>query len=226
MSLNNLVSIEGYYKIKKKLLADRITLVAVSKTQTDESILKLYSEGQKIFGENRVQELAGKYERLPKDIEWHMIGHLQRNKVKYIAPFVSMIQSVDSIKLLREIDKEAEKCNRKIPCLLQFHIASEENKFGLDIDEATDLLENHLNTMLHIELHGVMGMASFTENDSLIRKEFVALKSIFSQLKTKYFADNEAFSIVSMGMSGDYELAIECGSNMVRLGSILFGKRN
>lgn len=212
--------------IQQELLPFNARLVAVSKTQPAEKILELYNSGQRIFGENRVQELLEKYPSLPGDIEWHLIGHLQTNKVKYIAPFIRMIHSVDSLKLLKEINKEALKHNRTIPCLLQFHIASEETKFGLNIDEAESLLESDdFKRLENIEMVGVMGMATNTENKELVRKEFHNLKEIFTRLKDKYFSGTLYFREISMGMSGDYKLALEEGSTLVRTGSILFRSR-
>ncbi len=208
-------------------LPSGVSLVAVSKTKPNEDILEAYQTGQRIFGENKVQEMARKYEELPKDIAWHLIGHLQTNKVKYIAPFVQMIHAVDSLKLLLAIDKEARKCNRVIPCLLQFHIAEEETKFGLDLQEAIDLLNSEEYRQAgNVQLCGVMGMATFTDDAEQVRREFAALKSIFDQLKQNYFADDKAFCELSMGMSDDYLIAIEEGSTMVRVGSTIFGSRN
>lgn len=202
-------------------------LVAVSKTQPHEAILHLYQQGQRIFGENKVQELVPKYEALPKDIEWHLIGHLQSNKVKYIAPFVAMIHSVDSLKLLEEINKQAAKNQRVIHCLLQFKINDEETKFGLDLEEAFELLESSvLPTLQNIRLCGVMGMASFVDDEDQIRREFKNLKGIFDQLKARYFSQDPAFKEISMGMSDDYPIAVEEGSTLVRIGTLLFGARN
>lgn len=202
-------------------------LVAVSKTQPHEAILHLYQQGQRIFGENKVQELVPKYEALPKDIEWHLIGHLQSNKVKYIAPFVAMIHSVDSLKLLEEINKQAAKNQRVIYCLLQFKINDEETKFGLDLEEAFELLESSvLPTLQNIRLCGVMGMASFVDDEDQIRREFKNLKGIFDQLKARYFSQDPAFKEISMGMSDDYPIAVEEGSTLVRIGTLLFGARN
>lgn len=202
-------------------------LVAVSKTQPPAAIMQLYEQGQRIFGENKVQELVPKYEALPKDIEWHLIGHLQSNKVKYIAPFVGMIHSVDSLKLLEEINKQAAKNQRVINCLLQFKINDEETKFGLDIAEAMELLESSsYPTLHHIKLCGVMGMASFVDDDDQVRGEFKNLKSIFDQLKARYFSQDPAFKEISMGMSDDYPIALEEGSTLVRIGTLLFGARD
>lgn len=203
-----------------------VTLVAVSKTKPAEDILKLYQSGQRIFGENKVQEMVSKYEVLPKDIQWHQIGHLQKNKVKYIAPFVAMIHAVDSFELLEVINKEAVKNSRTIDLLMQFHIATEETKFGLNKDEAV-----HLLTLLekeplpNVRICGVMGMASFTEDTNLIRSEFRSLNEIFTSLKNQFFVENPFFKEISMGMSGDYKIAIEEGSTMVRIGSAIFGGR-
>ena len=215
-----------YQEIIKYTNEHHVKLVAVSKTKPNEAILKLYHQGQRIFGENKVQELILKYEALPKDIQWHLIGHLQSNKVKYIAPFVAMIESVDSLDLLKIIHKEALKNNRVIPVLLQFHIATEETKFGLDMAEATALLNYIIDNPLHgVEIKGVMGMASFTENHDQVKSEFQKLKEIFQTLKEKYFSSDQSFCEISMGMSGDYKEAIAVGSTMVRIGSAIFGNR-
>lgn len=208
----------------KSTLPEHVTLVAVSKTKPNEDLMEAYNAGQRIFGENKVQELCGKHESLPKDIEWHMIGHLQRNKVKYIAPFVSLIHGVDSFRLLQEINKQAAKQDRIIPCLLQFHIAEESTKFGLSLEEIKELIQsNAFADLNNISIHGVMGMATFTDNQDQVAKEFQTLKSIFDKISTDFSSD---FKTISMGMSGDYELAIENGSNMVRVGSSIFGSRN
>jgi pyridoxal phosphate enzyme (YggS family) len=203
-----------------------VTLVAVSKTKPIEAIQELYNAGQRVFGENRVQELVEKHEELPKDIKWHLIGHLQRNKVKYIAPFVEMIHSTDSERLLDEINLQAKKTNRKINVLLQFFIAQEETKFGFDWDEIQDLFSRRKpESFDSIDFCGVMGMASFSDDESQVRNEFKKLKQIFDQLKQTYFLGSTSFSEISMGMSGDFQMAIEEGSTMVRVGSSLFGKR-
>jgi pyridoxal phosphate enzyme (YggS family) len=203
-----------------------VKLVAVSKTKPAEQVQEAYDAGQRAFGENKVQEMAAKYEQLPKDIEWHLIGHLQSNKVKYIAPFVHLIHSVDSLKLLEVINKEGEKNGRVINCLLQFHIAQEETKFGLDLEEAISLLSNEsYKNMRNIDICGVMGMASFTDNVSLIRKEFGLLVSYFKQIKDNFEFGSSDFDILSFGMSSDYRVAIEEGSNMIRVGSSIFGGR-
>ena len=205
---------------------ESVTLVAVSKTKPVEAILEAYTTGQREYGENKVQELVTKYEFLPKDIHWHLIGHLQSNKVKYIAPFVHLIHSVDGLKLLTEINKQALKNNRIIDCLLQFHVATEETKFGLNQSEAIELLDSEEYTsMKNIRIVGIMGMASFTENELLIRSEFQSLKSIFHSLKESHFPGDNAFKEISMGMSGDYKIAIEEGSTMIRVGSTIFGSR-
>ncbi|MEO6837443.1 MAG: YggS family pyridoxal phosphate-dependent enzyme [Ginsengibacter sp.] len=228
MSVNS----ELYKQISVELKKKNATLIAVSKTKTIADILELYNLGQRDFGENYVQELVEKYAQLPKDIRWHFIGHLQSNKVKLIAPFVSLIQSVDSEKLLKEINKEAKKNNREINCLLEVHIAKEETKFGLDEKElevlATDYTED--KGYKNIIIRGFMGMASFTDDEKVVRKEFQSLKLIFDGYSSSSIfipiAIGTQFSILSMGMSADYKIAIEEGSNMVRIGSLLFGKRN
>lgn len=207
-------------------LPEHVTLIAVSKTKPVSALLEAYNAGQRHFGENKVQEMMDKYPQLPKDIHWHLIGHLQTNKVKYIAPFVSLIHSVDSLKLLQEINKQAAKHSRVIDCLLQFHIAMEETKFGLDLEEAGALLDSEEFRNLHnVRIIGVMGMASFSEDEQLLRKEFGELRSIFDKLKNTWFAQENSFSVISMGMSGDYKIAIEEGSTMVRVGSSIFGSR-
>ena len=201
-------------------------LIAVSKTHPIERIMEAYEAGQRDFGENKVQDLVEKYEALPKDIRWHMIGHLQSNKVKYIAPFVHLIHGVDSFKLLLEINKQGQKIQRKIPCLLQFHIAQEETKFGLSMDEATAFLSSpDFNNMQHILPCGVMGMATFTENTAQIREEFQSLHAIYQQLKSRCFPSNPEFKEISMGMSDDYPIAMEEGSTLIRVGSKIFGRR-
>jgi len=203
-----------------------VTLVAVSKTKPVEMLKEAYDAGQRVFGENKVQELVDKFAELPEDIEWHMIGHLQTNKVKYIAPFVSLIHAVDSLKLLREINKQAKKNDRIINCLLQFHIAEEESKFGLSFDDGREILEsNEFVEMENVSVVGVMGMATFTSDQEQVRDEFRTLENYFNVLKSHYFKFNNNFEHISMGMSGDYKLAIEEGSNMVRIGSSIFGSR-
>lgn len=220
------MSIQDRLASVRKEIGEGVTLVAVSKTKPVEDITEAYTAGQRVFGENKVQELVGKYEALPKDIQWHLIGHLQSNKVKYIAPFVALIHSVDSLKLLAEINKQALKNERTIDCLLQFHVATEETKFGLNLSEAKELLRSpEYKMMQNIRIVGIMGMASFTENQELIHQEFQTLKSLFTELKQNEFSANAAFTEISMGMSGDYKIAIEEGSTMIRLGSTLFGTR-
>ena len=210
----------------KSTLPEKVTLIAVSKTKPVEVLQEAYDGGQRVFGENKVQEMVDKYEQLPKDIQWHLIGHLQTNKVKYIAPFVELIHSVDSLKLLQEINKQAKKYNRIIPCLLQFHIASEETKFGLNVEEATEILQDREFVELqNVDIVGVMGMASFTEDEEVVRDEFQTLHSYFALIKSHFFKFNPNFKHISMGMSGDYEIAIEEGSTMIRVGSKLFGGR-
>jgi len=214
------VNIESYKKIKQALDNKQVRLVAVSKTKPVEDIRALYDSGQRDFGENYVQELVDKQAALPKDIRWHFIGHLQSNKVKYIAPFVHLIHGVDSINLLKEINKQAVKNDRVIDCLLQVHIAEEETKFGFGLPELESQL-HQLNSFKNANVIGLMGMASFTDDKNKIRNEFKQLKSVFDKLNIQY----SAFGILSMGMSGDYTIAIEEGSNLVRIGSLLFGER-
>lgn len=204
-----------------------VTLVAVSKTKPVTDLQEAYDAGQRIFGENKALEMRDKHQQLPKDIQWHFIGHLQTNKIKYIAPFVTLIHSIDSASLLEAVNKEAAKNNRIIDCLLQFHIAQEETKFGLDMKEATTLLESEsFKNLKNINICGVMGMATFTDDNEQIRNEFRTLKNIFNTLKDSYFKDNEAFKEISMGMSDDYPIAIEEGATLVRVGSKIFGVRN
>lgn len=210
----------------KSTIPNHVQLIAVSKTKPVEDILEAYHTGHKVFGENRVQELADKYEALPKDIEWHMIGYLQSNKVKYIAPFVHLIHGVHSLKLLEEINKRAKNEERTINVLLQFHIAEEDTKSGFSFEEVKDLLESDvLLSLENIAIKGVMGMATFTDDAEKIRDEFRTLNNYFLTLKGHFFKYNEEFSIISMGMSGDYEIAIEEGSTMIRVGSSIFGER-
>lgn len=202
-------------------------LIAVSKTQPVEKIKDAYDAGHRIFGENKVQELVPKYEALPKDIEWHMIGHLQGNKVKYIAPFVHWIHSVDSLKLLEEINKQALKANRTIQCLLQVHIAEEETKYGFSESEIQDLISSKAFSPFHnVRILGLMGMATFTDNKDQIRKEFRSLKILFEKLKVIDLPENVSMRELSMGMSGDYRIAAEEGSTMIRVGTAIFGERN
>lgn len=203
-----------------------VTLVAVSKTHPPELVLEAYSVGQRVFGENRVQELLSKAEVLPKDIEWHLIGHLQTNKVKYIVPFVALIHSIDSYKLLNEVNKEAAKCNRVVDCLLQVYIASEETKFGLSDEELFELLSiSEVQSFKNCRIVGLMGMATFTENRNQIRSEFQHLKELFENAKVKFPFLNPHFKQLSMGMSSDFDIAIEEGSTLIRVGSAIFGDR-
>ncbi|MCM4169736.1 Pyridoxal phosphate homeostasis protein [Arenibacter antarcticus] len=207
----------------KESLPSNVTLVAVSKTKPIASIQEAYEAGHRIFGENKIQEMTEKWETLPKDIHWHMIGHVQRNKVKYMAQFVSLIHGVDSLKLLKEINKQAKKYDRTISCLLQVHIAEEESKFGFDETELMDLISSgELEPLQHIKITGLMGMATFTEDSQQIIKEFRTLKSLFDKVEAKLSGIKD----LSMGMSGDYHIAIDEGSTMVRLGSSIFGARN
>lgn len=216
---NNLLQI-------KSALPEHVTLVAVSKTKPVSDLMEAYEAGQRIFGENKIQEMAEKWEQMPKDIQWHMIGHVQTNKVKFMTLFVSLIHGVDSLKLLQEINKQALKNNRIIDCLLQIHIAEEETKFGLDEEELASLLSsNEIQELKNIRIVGLMGMATFTDNKDQIKKEFLHLKTIFDKTK-KLKTENYQLETISMGMSGDYQLAIECGSTMVRIGSSIFGGRN
>lgn len=211
----------------RQQIPSQVTLVAVSKTKPMPLLMEVYEVGQRIFGENKALEMRDKHEALPKDIQWHFIGHLQTNKIKYIAPFVALIHSVDSFKLLQEIDKAAKKCERVIPCLLQFYIAEEETKFGFDLDEVNVMLNSteflELNS---IEIAGVMGMATYTDDQKQIAKEFKQLTSIFHLLKDQYFSHQSNFKEISMGMTEDFPLAINEGSTMVRVGSAIFGSRN
>ena len=221
------MSIQNNLRSIQASLPKKVTLVAVSKTKPVSDLMEAYEAGQRIFGENKIQEMTEKWEAMPKDIQWHMIGHVQTNKVKYMAPYVNLIHGVDSLKLLQEINKQARKNNRIIDCLLQVYIAEEESKFGLDEKEVNEILEyvqNDNNEMNHIRIVGLMGMATFTNNPAQVEKEFSRLKTIFdsySNLNTK----NCQLNTLSMGMSGDYALAIKCGSTMVRIGSSIFGGR-
>ncbi len=212
--------------IKQNIPAN-IKLVAVSKTKPNEDILAAYNSGHKIFGENKVQDLVNKQQELPKDIEWHFIGHPQSNKVKFIAPFISLIHGVDSLKLLKVINKEGLKNSRTVNCLLQFHIAEESTKFGLSIREAKEILNSEeFKTLGNVKIAGVMGMATYTDDKNRIRNEFRVLNNIFNLLKNEYFSNSEIFKEISMGMSDDYLIAIEEGSTLIRVGSIIFGARN
>ena len=214
-----------YHQIVQELNGANVTLVAVSKTKPIEDIKALYDLGQRDFGENYVQELVDKAEKLPKDIRWHLIGHLQSNKVKYVASFIHLIQVVDSLKLLEEINKQALKNNRVIDCLLQAHIAKEETKFGLDKNELTELLTSSASQLHNIRVIGLMGMASFTDDTTLVRKEFHYLKNLFDKA-AGLLSPNSVLPTLSMGMSSDYKIAVEEGSTMVRIGSLLFGQRS
>lgn len=221
---NKTMSIQQNLNSIKSQLPAHVTLVAVSKTKPVADLMEAYDAGQRIFGENKIQEMTDKREVMPKDIEWHMIGHVQTNKVKYMAPYVSLIHGVDSLKLLQEINKQAAKNNRVIDCLLQVYIAEEESKFGLDEQELNEILneiQQNKENYKNIRIVGLMGMATFTENQNQIEKEFKHLKTIFDKLKTQ----NSELKTLSMGMSGDYQLAISCGSTMVRIGSSIFGSR-
>ncbi len=217
------MSIRSNLEEIRKSLPAGVTLVAVSKTKPISDLNEAYQAGQRVFGENKIQEMSQKWEELPRDIEWHMIGHVQRNKVKYMAPYVSLVHGVDSFRLLREINKQAKKNDRVIPCLLQMHIAEEETKFGLDTTELNEILDSEeFPKMENIAVTGLMGMATFTSNEEQLRREFKQLKTIFDTLRQKV----PTAEILSMGMSGDYKIAIEEGSTMVRIGSSIFGARN
>ena len=203
-----------------------VKLIAVSKTKDNESIMEAYRAGQRRFGENKVQELVGKWETLPKDIEWHFIGHLQSNKVRFIAPFISMIHAIDSFKILKVIDEEAKRAGRVIPCLIQVHIATEETKFGFSPEEVVELFHTKdVADLKNVVIAGVMGMATYTDDEEVISQEFSTLHSLFQTIKEDFFKDDPSFSEISMGMSQDYHLAIENGSTMVRVGSSIFGER-
>ena len=216
------MSIQDNLKTIETTIHNHVTLVAVSKTKPVEDLQEAYEAGIRDFGENKIQEMCDKYEVLPKDIRWHMIGHVQTNKVKYMAPFVHLIHGVDSLKLLKEINKQAEKNNRIIDVLLQQFIADEETKFGLDVEETRQIMQEEIQHLPHVRVVGLMGMATFTEDKKQIRNEFKTLKSNFDFLKNNF----ENITILSMGMSGDYQIAIEEGSTMVRIGSSIFGHRN
>lgn len=220
------MSIQENILILRKEIPPHVKVVAISKTKSVLEIMEAYEAGQKVFGENKAQELHSKYPLLPPDIQWHFVGHLQTNKVRFIAPYVALIHSIDSLKLLQEVDKEAQKNNRVIDCLLQFHIASEESKFGLDLEEAKLLLNaGSCQKMNHIRIIGIMGIATFSCNPDLIRNEFRTLKGSFDLLKNDYFRGKDEFCELSMGMSGDYQIAIEEGSTIVRIGTAIFGER-
>ncbi len=210
-----------------KQIPKTVQLIAVSKTKPNEDIMEAYHAGHRSFGENKIQDLRKKAEELPKDIRWHYIGHLQTNKIKYIAPFIHMIEAIDSLKLLAAINKEALKNKRTIDVLLQFHIAEEESKFGLDQNEAEQILQDEsFQSLKNIRVCGVMGMASYTDDKDQIRSEFAHLRQIFNHLKDNYFQENDAFKEISMGMSNDYQIAIEEGSSMIRIGTAIFGLRS
>lgn len=207
-------------------IPEHVTLVAVSKTKPISDLMEAYNAGQRVFGENKIQEMVDKFEAMPKDIQWHMIGHVQTNKVKYMAPFVSLIHSVDSLKLLKEIDKQAKKYERTINCLIQIKIAEEESKFGLSANDAkTLILSPEVRQLRNINIVGIMGMATFTEDEAQLKTEFSKLKNAFDSFKD-IDTNNSDLKIISMGMSGDYTIAISCGSNMIRVGSNIFGERN
>lgn len=217
------MSISENLRNLKNELPEHVSLVAVSKTKPVSDLMEAYRAGQRIFGENKVQEMTEKWQEMPKDVEWHMIGHVQRNKVKYMAEYVSLIHGVDSLKLLKEIEKQAGKHQRVIPCLLQIHIAEEETKFGMDEGEAMALLQSEeVQAMKHVKIIGFMGMATFTEDQAQIKKEFQTLKALFDKVS----AERPEIQVLSMGMSGDYVTAVACGSTMVRIGSSIFGARN
>jgi len=223
MNFKNVMSIKENIHHIKALLPEHVTLVAVSKTKPVEDLLEAYQAGQRIFGENKIQEMVSKYETMPKDIQWHMIGHVQKNKVKYMAPFVSLIHGVDNFKLLEEINKQAQNNHRTIDCLIQIKIATEDSKFGMTPSDATSLLQSdEFSKLKNIRITGLMGMATFTEYENQIKAEFTYLKTVFDKFKIQ----NSEFKILSMGMSGDYPLAITCGSTMIRIGSSIFGNRN
>lgn len=220
------MSVEQRLAELKREIPGGCTLIAVSKTQPVEAIMEAYRCGQRVFGENRAQEMARKHEQLPQDIEWHMIGHLQTNKVKYIASFVNLIHSVDSLRLLEEINRQAARANRTIPCLLQVHIAEEETKFGFSPGEILDMVNaTNWGTLANVEIRGLMGMATFTDQTPQLRREFKTLRSLFEQLRAQTLPSRVTMKELSMGMSNDYKLAIEEGSTMVRIGTAIFGER-
>lgn len=220
------MSIQAHIAELQEIVPKDVTVVAVSKFHPSSMIREAYNCGQRVFGESRVQELVAKQQELPEDIQWHFIGSLQRNKVKQIAPFVSLIHSLDSERLMLEIEKQGAACQRVIPCLLQLHVAEEETKSGFSPDECRAFLESGTwQACTHVQFSGIMGMATYTDNEAQIRKEFRLLKSLFEEFKATYFAEEPAFTEISMGMSGDFSLAIEEGSTMVRLGTLIFGER-
>ncbi|MDT0644876.1 YggS family pyridoxal phosphate-dependent enzyme [Zunongwangia sp. F363] len=217
------MDIAANIKKYKEELPENVKLVAISKTKPNEDLLEAYNAGQRIFGENKIQEMTEKWEQLPKDIEWHMVGHVQRNKVKYMAPYIGLIHAVDSLKLLKEINKQAKKVDRKINCLLQIKIAEEDSKFGISAEEAEEILNSEAySKMQNTEVIGLMGMATFTDDENQVKTEFMKLKSIFKDFKEKHPSLKE----LSLGMSDDYKIALECGTTMVRIGSNIFGERN
>ena len=221
-----MINLDNYHLLQQALVSSNVKLVAVSKNQPVEMIQFVYDNGQRDFGENKAQELTTKQSMLPNDIQWHFIGHLQSNKIKYIIPFVSLIHSVDSFKLLKEINKEAHKINRVVDCLLQIYIAKEESKFGLDEEELNEILKsNEFYDLKNINIKGLMGMATFTDNTSVVRQEFKCLYNLFNKIKIEYFNDKLSFSELSMGMSDDYKIAIEEGCTMIRVGTYIFGQR-
>ena len=213
---------ENIHKIVSNI-PKNVKLIAISKTKTNDDIMKAYESGQRLFGENKIQEMSSKFEDLPKDIKWHMVGHVQSNKIKYMAPYVDLIHGIDSLKSIKIINKEGVKNNRVINCLLQLKISKEESKFGLDEKQLKEIIfSTDYKEMNNIKIKGIMAMASNTKNESTIKKEFVFAKKVFNEINS---LDNN-FDILSMGMSNDYQIAIECGSNMIRLGSLIFGERN
>ena len=219
--------IQEEIKSIQERLPEHVRLVAVSKFHPIEALEEAYAAGQRVFGESKVQEMTTKYEALPKDIEWHFIGHLQTNKIKYMAPYVALIHGVDSFKLLKEINKQAIKAERTIPCLLQIHIAQEESKFGFSFDECRQMLEEGCwKELTHISIAGLMGMATNTDDENIIQQEFHSLEAFFQEIKDSYFSNQPAFKEISMGMSDDYPIAISEGSTLVRIGSKIFGQRN
>ena len=219
--------IQEEIKSIQERLPEHVRLVAVSKFHPIEALEEAYAAGQRVFGESKVQEMTTKYEALPKDIEWHFIGHLQTNKIKYMAPYVALIHGVDSFKLLKEINKQAIKAERTIPCLLQIHIAQEESKFGFSFDECRQMLEEECwKELTHISITGLMGMATNTDDENIIQQEFHSLGAFFQEIKDSYFSNQPAFKEISMGMSDDYPIAIAEGSTLVRIGSKIFGQRN
>lgn len=224
--MNTNMTITNNLKTIISEIPEHVTLVAVSKTKPISDLMEAYNAGQRVFGENKIQEMVDKFEAMPKDIQWHMIGHVQTNKVKYMAPFVSLIHSVDSLKLLKEIDKQAKKYERTINCLIQIKIAEEESKFGLSANDAkTLILSPEVRQLRNINIVGIMGMATFTEDEAQLKTEFSKLKNAFDSFKD-IDTNNSDLKIISMGMSGDYTIAISCGSNMIRVGSNIFGERN